>query len=58
MHVQTAHVALGRLGSGEESSRGGMTLALWGVGVNLLVGAMVIAGVTLTSLSLQMMRHR
>ncbi len=41
-----------------KSSHGGAPLAFWGIGVDVLIGAVVIAGVALATLQLQLQLMR
>ncbi|MDC3981803.1 hypothetical protein [Polyangium jinanense] len=41
----------------ERSTPRGATLGFWGLGVDVLIGAVVIAGVAVTTLKLQLLRH-
>ncbi|HVK65543.1 MAG TPA: hypothetical protein VM694_13765 [Polyangium sp.] len=41
----------------ERSTPRGATLAFWGLGVDVAIGAVVIAGIAFTTLKLQLLRH-
>ncbi|MDI1442885.1 hypothetical protein [Polyangium sp. 6x1] len=43
--------------SAERSRQRAATLGLWGLGVDVLIGAVVVAGVAFTTLKLQLLRH-
>jgi hypothetical protein len=41
----------------ERPRRRGNPLAFWGMGVDVLIGAVVIAGITFATLKLHLLRH-
>ncbi|MRG93830.1 hypothetical protein [Polyangium spumosum] len=50
-------ITLGSSRSAERSPKRSAPLAFWGIGVDVLIGAVVIAGVAFASLKLQLLRH-
>lgn len=50
-------ITVGSSRSAERTRPRSMTLGLWGIGVDVLIGAVVVAGVAFATLKLQLLRH-
>ncbi|MDI3281783.1 hypothetical protein [Polyangium sp. 15x6] len=50
-------MAVGSSKRSERSKPRGAALGFWGLGVDVLIGAVVIAGVAVTTLKLQLLRY-